>query len=248
MHICIFTENYYKGGLDTFLINLINAWPDRNDKFTLVCNATHAGLDAIAKKTNPSLEIRRYRRLFTSDIAQGHSPSSWAQFFPVRLFFKFAYLLLQYPILFPWYVFTLILFFRRSDYDRLIVVNGGYPASLLCRSALISWRILGKRPLGVMNFHNSATVSPWYFRPFENLIDSLVVSSSYHIVSVSKNCLNSLASRIAFKSCRKLSYIFNGIEDPVNLLKSTILKADDKLQSKKYCLMLGSYEVRNLST
>jgi len=27
MKICFFTENYYKGGLDTFLSNLINVWP-----------------------------------------------------------------------------------------------------------------------------------------------------------------------------------------------------------------------------
>jgi glycosyltransferase involved in cell wall biosynthesis len=95
-----------------------------------------------------------------------------------------------------------------------------------------------------MNFHNSATVSPWYSRPFENLIDALVVSSSSHIISVSKNCLNSVASRGAFMGCRKLSYIFNGIEDPVTSLKAISLATDNKLQSKKYCLMLATYEAR----
>ena len=244
MKICFFTENYYKGGLDTFLINLINAWPDVNDKLTLVCNGTHAGLETIVEKSNRPLEIKRYYRLFTSAIAQGHSTLSWGRSYPFRAFFGLASRFLQYPILFPWYIFTLILFFWRSDYDRLMVVNGGYPASLLGRSALIAWRLVGKRPLGVMNFHNSTTCPSWHSRFFENIIDTLVISSAAHIVSVSKNCLSSLSSRSAFMGCDKLSYIYNGIEDPVHLLKTSSSTSDNKLPLKQYCLMLATYETR----
>ena len=244
MNICFFTENHYKGGLDTFLINLINAWPDHNDQLTLVCNGSHAGLDTINEKTNRPLEIKRYYRLFTSAIAQGHGTLSWGQSFPVRAFFSLAHRFLEYPILFPWYVFTLLLFFRRSDYDRLMVVNGGYPASLLCRSAIIAWRLVGKEPLGVINFHNSTTCPPWYSKFLENLIDALVISSASHIVSVSKNCLSSLSSRSAFIGCNKLSYIYNGIEDPVQLLKAFPSARANKLPLKQYCLMLATYEVR----
>ena len=32
MNICFFTENYYKGGLDTFIINLLNEWPLRYER------------------------------------------------------------------------------------------------------------------------------------------------------------------------------------------------------------------------
>lgn len=244
MKICFFTENYYKGGLDTFLINLINAWPDVNDKLTLVCNGSHSGLEDIADKINHPLEIKRYYRLFTSAIAQGHSTLSWGQSFAVRTFFRFAYRFLQYPILFPWYVLTLMLFFQRSQYDRLMVVNGGYPASLMGRSALIAWRLVGKRPLGLMNFHNSTTCPSWYFRFLENIIDTLVISSAAHIVSVSKNCLSSLSSRSAFMGCNKMSYIYNGIEDPVHLLKTSSSASDNKLPHKQYCLMLATYEAR----
>ena len=244
MKICFFTENYYKGGLDTFLINLINSWPDVNDKLTLACNGTHAGLETITEKTNRPIEIKRYYRLFTSTITQGHSTLSWSRSFPVRAFLGLARRFLQYPILFPWYIFTLMLFFWRSDYDRLMVVNGGYPASLLGRSALIAWRLVGKRPLGVINFHNSTTSPPWHSRFFENLIDALVISSASHIVSVSKNCLDSLRSRSAFIGCSKLSYIYNGIEDPFNLLKTFSTSSNNKLPIKQYCLMLATYEAR----
>ena len=212
MKICFFTENYYKGGLDTFLINLINAWPGQKDELTIVCNGTHPGLDTIVKKTIRPVRVEKYYRVFTSAIAQGQSTLKWSRSFPVRAFFVWAFRLLQYPILFPWYVFTLMLFFLRSDYDRLMVVNGGYPGSLLGRSAVLAWWLAGKRPLAVMNFHNSTTCPPWYSSFLGNIIDALVIRSVVHIVSVSKDCLGSLGSRNAFLDCNKLSYIYNGIK------------------------------------
>jgi glycosyltransferase involved in cell wall biosynthesis len=244
MKICFFTENYHKGGLDTFLINLINAWPDANDEMVLVCNGTHPGLETIEEKVKLPLKIKRYSRVFTSTIAQGRSAVKWSRSFPARLFFGLARRFLQYPILFPWYVFTLMLAFRRSDYDRLMVVNGGYPASFLCRSAVVAWWLAGKQSLAVMNFHNSTTSPPWYYSFFENSIDAMVVRFSSHIVSVSKDCLGSLNSRSAFIGSGKLSYIYNGIEDPTLLLKTVLTTTENKPSLKRYCLMLATYEPR----
>lgn len=124
-----------------------------------------------------------------------------------------------------------------------MVVNGGYPASLLCRSALIAWRLSGKQPLGVMNFHNSSTHPPWYFKFFENLIDRLVIASASHVVAVSRNCLESLNNRRAFSGSPKLLYIYNGIEDPLEILKNNP-EDNNKFHDKDYCLMLSTYEER----
>ena len=240
MKICFFTENYYKGGLDTFLINLFNAWPDSQDKLTLVCNSTHPGLETIAEKTVRPIRINRYNRVFTSKIAQGRSPVRFSQSFLVRAFFGLAFRVLQYPVLFPWYLFTLTLFFRGSDFDRLMVVNGGYPASLLCRCAAIAWRLSGKRPLATFNFHSSATSSPWCFRGFENVIDRFVIQSSSQIVGVSKACINTLSNRNSFLGCTKLTYIFNGIVDPAIRSESTDMSYKHQ-KFDKYCLMLATY-------
>jgi glycosyltransferase involved in cell wall biosynthesis len=244
MKICFYTENYYRGGLDTFLINLINAWPDAKDDLTLVCNGTHPGLDTIVEKTRRPLKIERYYRIFTTTIAQGQISSKWSQSFLARAFFVLTFRFFQYSIFFPWYVFTLMLFFRRSDFDRLMVVNGGYPASLLGRSTVIAWWLAGKRPLAVMNFHNSTTCPAWYHSFAENRIDALVIRSVSHIVSVSKDCLGSLNSRSAFLGCGKLSYIYNGIEDPTCLLKTAATTTENGSSPKRYCLMLATYENR----
>lgn len=244
MKICFFTENYYKGGLDTFLINIFNAWPDSKDEITLVCNGAHPGLVTIAAKTIRPIRVERYYRVFTSAIAQGQSTLKWCRSFPVRVFFVLTFRLLQYPILFPWYVVTLMLFFRRNDFDRLMVVNGGYPASLLGRCAVIAWRLAGKRPLAVMNFHNSTMRPLWYCSYFENIIDKWVVRSAKDIVSVSKDCLGSLNSRKAFIDCNKLSYIYNGIEDTARSLNSVPASSENMSPPGRYCLMLATYETR----
>lgn len=244
MKICFFTENYYKGGLDTFLINLFNAWPDSQDELTLICNSTHPGLETIAKKTIRPITIKKYRRVFTSKISQGQSSLKFGQLFFVRAFFILIYRVLQYPVLFPWYLYTLTSFFKRSDFDRLMVVNGGYPASLLGRCAVIAWRLAGKRPLAIMNFHNSAMRAFWLHSFFENIIDKWVVRSVKAIVSVSKDCLGSLSSRDAFLGCTKLSYIYNGIEDPARFVNAGSATAENKLRPERYCLMLATYEAR----
>jgi len=80
--ICFYTENYYKGGLDTFLINLFNAWPDEKDELTLVCNESHAGLTTIVEKTLRPNKIKRYRRFFYAPYYSG------AEFFRVESLFS----------------------------------------------------------------------------------------------------------------------------------------------------------------
>jgi glycosyltransferase involved in cell wall biosynthesis len=244
MHICFFTENHYKGGLDTFIINLLNAWPDSNDILTLVCNDSHPGLNTIKEKIDRLIVFKKYSRVFTSKIAQGQDSLKYSQSYIVRAFFVLAYRVLQYPILFPWYTFSLTLFFYRSDFDRLMVINGGYPASLLCRCAMVAWRLSGKQSQATFNFHNSAIKPPWYFSFPEYLIDRAVAWSAGHIISVSKNCLNTLNNRKAFVNNTKLRYIYNGIADPAivkNKEKSSSLKLDSVTS---YCLMLATYEPR----
>jgi len=239
MRVCFFTENFYKGGLDTFLINLFNAWPEKSDDLTLLCNATHPGLDIIEAKVIRPVHIKRYNQDFVSKLAHGQNASKYFSYFAIRAFF----VLLQYLILFPWYVLRLTIYFLRSDFDRLMVVNGGYPASLLCRSSMIAWRLSGKHRYGILNFHNSSTLPSKFLGVFEWFIDILVEWSSEKIISVSRNCINSISNRRVFTDATKLDYIYNGIQDPVNstgIDKNTIGETIDN----RYCLLLATYEPR----
>lgn len=246
MNIAFFTENLYRGGLDTFLINLFNAWPKTDDHLTLLCNAGHPGLKTIHCKTERQLEIKPYYRLFPSRFAQGQTDSDISRKIFIRYFFAFAYRLLQYPVLLPWYVLSLTFFFYRSNFDRLIVVNGGYPASLLCRAASIAWKLSGKKHPAIFNFHNSTTPPPKCYAWLEYTIDKLVIWSAWRIVSVSQNCLSSLECRPAFRDCNKLVYIYNGIADPTLEVHNSITANSYSASSGlvPYCLMLATYEPR----
>lgn len=244
MRICFFTENYYKGGLDTFLINLFNAWPDPKDEIIVVCNGTHPGLATIASKIRRPISIQKYDYLFTSRLTKGRSAVKWCRSFPVRAFFALCFSFLQYPILLPWYLLSFTWFFRRNDFDRLMVVNGGYPGSLICRCAAIAWKLAGRRPLALFSFHNLVMTAPWYFRVFENLIDGAVVHASAHILSVSEACLKTLSNRKAFLNCAKLGFVHNGIGDPLLTRDGEERKREDRKANDRYCLMLATYEAR----
>ncbi len=241
MHICLFTENHYKGGLDTFIINLINSWPDSEDKLTLMCNGSHSGLKNIENKIYRTLKIRRYYRFFTSGIATGTRLSKFTSSLPIRIFFILAFKLIQYPVILPWYLLTLTHTFYKSDYEYLIVINGGYPASLLGRCAVIAWYISGKKHKAIFNFHNSAMPIKWYEYIPEYLIDKAVAKSSSCIVSVSDDCLNSIKIRPIFSTYKNMFRIYNGIEDPYLYLSNTY---SFNKKDKRYCLMLATYEPR----
>jgi glycosyltransferase involved in cell wall biosynthesis len=244
MNICIYTENHLKGGVDTFLINLINAWPDSNDVLTLSCNASHPGLETILLKVRNIVRVEKYYRFYASKFAARQDKRGIGKLFLVKAYFVLTYRMLQYPILFPWYVFSLALKFRKSDFDRLLVVNGGYPASLLCRSAIVAWRLSGKKSLATMNFHNSAPLAPNRYRVFEDLIDKMVAKSTSHIITVSRNCLNTLSNRPAFDYYKDFHVIHNGIEEPSSIDTNHDSKLPKKLKSDLYLLMLATYEPR----
>ena len=68
MRICIVTESYIRGGIDTFLISLINGWPVDKDEFTIYINSEHLGTEYIAKRIDKSIEIITYKN-FTTRIS-----------------------------------------------------------------------------------------------------------------------------------------------------------------------------------
>ena len=72
MRIALFTENSYKGGLDTYIITLINNWPNSNDEFVLICNKSHPGIDRYESEINPKIDfIGAYPKDVTSYTIYG---------------------------------------------------------------------------------------------------------------------------------------------------------------------------------
>ena len=155
----------------------------------------------------------------------------------VNFILKLFYKLIEYPILLPWYVISLKRRFKISDYDRLMVINGGYPASLLCRVSCIAWRLCGKKYPAIFNYHNLVQASKWPFSIIDNKIDLAVIKSCNFFITVSEACKLTLPNRPAFKFYNKSIYIHNGINKPSFDFKN-------ETDSKPYCLVLATYEIR----
>ena len=238
MNICFFTENNYKGGLDTFIIQLANNWPNKHDNITLVCNKSHPGLHTIKLKASHSLKFQTYSYFFNFHINNSFFISNYFNLL-IKIVFLFFYKIIEYPILFPYYIFSLYHYFKFSSYEKLIVINGGYPASLICRSAIISWYFV-KKQKAVLNFHNNVFKTKWYNCIFENVIDYFVCKFSSSLVTVSNNCLNTLNNRFFTNLHNNKFYIYNGIEDPlININKNV-----NPHNGIEYCLMLATFEKR----
>ena len=58
MKIIFFTQNYWKGGLDTFLISLINNWPNEQDSLEIVCNYDHPGIKTYEALITRKVKVR----------------------------------------------------------------------------------------------------------------------------------------------------------------------------------------------
>jgi glycosyltransferase involved in cell wall biosynthesis len=234
MKICLYTENYYKGGLDTFIINLINSWPNTYDLFTLVINEDHPGLNDIKSKVIRNIKIITYKSYYFKFLSILNKSSEKKA---LSIIFRSMHFIFQFPLIMPFKLVFLTNFFYSLDSNRLMVINGGYPASLNCRLSTLAWQISGKKVNAILNFHSEAQKSSLYNSFFENILDFFVLFATKKVIGVSKFCIKSLNQRMLFRHSdgSKFHHIYNGIQDLNSML-------DTKKNSKeKYCIMLATY-------
>lgn len=232
MKLLLFCENYRKGGLDTFLINLINNWPE--DDIYLMINKTHDGISELQKRLvlpNNIIETQLFsRHNFTEKKACNRLQRL------MNLVKKAFLLIISYPILF----FQLVNLFSKYKFiDDLIIVNGGYPGGESCNVASFSWYVVkGKRSW--YNFHNNALPYSVILKPFQFLFDYLLSKTVMSFVSVSKSCRDSMKKRSGIDTA-KLDYIYNGISSP---LVGDIDEVKNNGSTRKRIIMLSTFEER----
>jgi len=236
--LCFYLESYYVGGLDTFTIDLLNNWPDKNDELFLLCNKSHTALDLYRERLlGSNIKLVSHRLPMVPDkqdqLKQIIGPSFMYKIFSVAL---------EYT-LFIYYVFFAFRILNLKKYDKLMIINGGYPAASSCRAISISW---GRNTGGksIHNFHNYSVKPKRIVTQLENFIDRLVCKYTSSFVSVSKSCAVSIRNRPSITSFDNIRYIYNGINDQIAVPKTSIkneLGIDEKAE---ICLMLATYEKR----
>ena len=145
MITAFFTQNVKKGGLDTFILNLIAHWP-QEDEVLLFCNHSHPGLPTLIERLSGRAKIVPYDYWIAQDIGVrlAHLPNGMRHFFLVVFWF----------VGFPYLVFKTRALFKKYKPDRLMVVNGGYPGGDACLAATIAWSGMKPKAHAWHNFHN----------------------------------------------------------------------------------------------
>lgn len=237
MKIALFTEIYDCGGVDTFIINLINHWPNKEDSFVIIANANYPGLRIIEDNLSRPCEVLRHTvRTFVKFMHDGPLPKKLVELSsPVS-----RYLFIVYNML------ALRTWLFRNSPDMLMVINGGYPGGESCRAAGISWGLFSGKAYSIHNFHNIAVKAPWYFRLQEYLVDVVLSGRTSRFVTVSNAASESMALRPVIFRKNITTYIYNGIngipgqpEPKMNIREEIGITATTPL-----CLMLGTYEPR----
>ena len=237
MRIAFFTENYARGGLDTFLISLFNNWPNCDDELVLICNQSHPGIQDIRDRVTRPLEI------ISHDVFSYMVASHWPILNKcpkiIRRLVLFSLLIGLYP--YEKRGFKKIL--SRCNADRLMVVNGGYPAGYTCLIANIVWSEISDKPKAWHNFHNYAMTAHPLLRLWGGVLDRAMARSAAGFVTVSTGCAKSLAVRDDLKQ-QPVQVIYNGIAQPAPDNSTDIRQELGIAQDTPLCLMLGTYEPR----
>ena len=235
MKVLLFTEMYTPGGIDTFIINLINHWPHEDDSFVIIANHDYPGLDVIEANLTRSSEIIRHNLLLYPNVLSHHLFQ--------KIIKQWLNPVLKYLFLF-FNVMSLKTILRQASADMLMVVNGGYPGGDSCRAANIAWGIFMNKPRSIHNYHSLVRKAPWYLAVQEKLVDGLVCKYSSQFVTVSKAAADTMVLRPQVVEKSKVTYIHNGLEmklsQPVNeknIRDEIGISADTPL-----CLMLATCE------
>ena len=236
MKIAYFVENYKRGGVDTFIKNLTSK-KISNDIFYLIFNKNNPGINYIKKK---SVNIRYLH----------YSIFSWDKLFNkkmsyISLFFCKTIYSILFPLTFCYQILRLSVFFRKNNFDKLMIINGGYPGGDICLAAAIAWLKINPKNKSWINFHNFALKKYKFFLLdfYKNQIDKIISRSIMGFISVSKICTSSIKSRKFLKK-NKLFTIYNGHYFNRTNKKLLIKKNFDLPQNSKILLMLAEYDLR----
>ena len=242
MRVLLFMENTYCGGMDTFVVTLVDNWPYRDDELVLVCNRNHPGLNVIETRVKRRLVMIGHRLPVHSEVMRKIGLRRSGSIVGRAVSF-----LLRYT-LFVYYMIALPSLLLRQKADRLLVVAGGYPGGDTCRAAIIVWALFRRRPRGVFSFHNLVMAAGWHVKCLESIIDLMVGCLSGHIVTVSDAAAESVRRRPILARMKKVQRIYYGINPPPhnsNGAKDGNLKDELGLApSSKVCLKLATYEPR----
>ena len=235
MKIAYFVENYQKGGVDTFVKNLLRK-NLHEDKIFLIYN-----------KDNPG--ITKFRKIKNIKLIS-YSIFSWDKIFNIFKNSIFIYFLkIIYSIIFPFTFFYQIIrlfyFFKFNSFDRIMIINGGYPGGDICLAAAIAWSKIYPNKKPWINFHNFAlkrNKNP-LLNFYKNLVDLIIKKSVLGFVSVSRISTSTIKLRKNLNHVKTFT-ILNGHSFDQKKRTYSLKKKFNLPKNSKILLMLAEYDLR----
>ncbi len=201
--IVIFYQGHeISGGVDTVLVNLIKAWPDKGDIFEVWLNQGHKGpfiYEALG------IHVRRINLLTPDDISV--SPRE----FYLKVLRKSLWMLchaFKYPI-FLYFAISFYVALKRSSPDVVFSHNGGYPAGELNRAFVVAAKWAGIKKIFLV-VHNYALPVEGPFAFAERMLDGLIDEACTGIITVSRACAQQI-QETRFPRGKEIGFIYNGI-------------------------------------
>lgn len=236
MKILFISENTHRGGVDTFLGDLILAWPNLEDELIVLGNLSHPGLAYLRERLCGKAAVGSHDIPLYVDLVLATTGRSAARFFRQIFspFSRVAYFLMAY--------FRFRLLFRRIAADRLVVVAGGYPGGDSCLCAVFAWASeMRDRPPAFFNLHNLVVQNRNFLA---EIIDRAIAKRLSWMIAVSAACEDTVRVRPALYDSLRLTHILNGIVTPSEADAGGVKGEFGLSVRAPLCLMLATYEPR----
>lgn len=210
-NLLIFTENYYRGGVDTFIKN-IYLIADQEKK--IIINQNHSGYQDF-KENYKVYGYKLLNKLITDSLTKKFPSKGIFQ--KLRIIFQ---LVTEYTIgLVEYLILSLKLSVNlsknRGKNFTLMIVSGGYPASLICRIFPLIFKLINPKSKIIFTIHSCAQKSIIIFYLLDRFIDFLLIRIAYKFIFVSKASKRSFIDNRQLKASDKLIHIYNWIKDPL---------------------------------
>lgn len=210
-NLVIYTENYYYGGLERFLFDLLK---NKNFNFEIIANSGNSRIVNFAQENNIKYKLVDIKKI---DI-ELFSNNKLMIFFQKKLNF-----ILSYILMLPNYFKIKQELKTLVQYENILIINGGYPAALSCLCAAMAAEKVGFKKIGMSIL--SCPVNTYRKKIFffiQNILDKVLHKCVDFYIPNAEIIKKELVDYAKFNPSQ-IYTVYTGVEIPQATKKSRVL-------------------------